>query len=310
MKDKLISICKILHIKHVGIASIGPYWDLENILRERNQKNGGGPLNEVELRKKIDPRETMEEAQSVIVCLFPYFSGYGPKTNLAKYTHGRDYHLIIKEKLNIIGDLLKEQIAGFKYVAFTDTGPLIDRHLAYLAGLGFYGLNHHIINEKYGSYVLIGYIVNNYPFEADEPLHKKCDQCGACIEKCPGKALGTDYQMDTTKCLSSISQKKGELSENEALSLKNNRLVFGCDLCQDICPHNRKISSTPLKEFQEDLVHELEVKDVEGLSNKEFKAKYGERAFSWRGKQPILRNLKLCKGEDCSPEIEKMKQEE
>jgi len=302
LKDMLLSICKNLNIENVGVAPVGPYRELEKILRKRSQLVSGVALDEAEFKKRIDPCETFLDAQSVIVCLFPYFAGKNIKTNLAKYAHSRDYHLIIIEKLNVIGNFLKQHIEDFKYAAFTDNGPLIDRHLAYLAGLGFFGLNQHIINEQYGSYVLIGYMINNYPFKADQPIKKKCCQCGACIEKCPGKALGESYQMNTTKCISFITQKKGELDVEEVSSLKENNLVFGCDFCQDICPHNLKIPITPIKEFHENLIYELNEKDVEGLSNRQFIVKYGERAFSWRGKQPIIRNLRLCRSEQYSPE--------
>ena len=284
-----------MNIDYVGIAPVGPYNELEKILRERFQKGQYTGFEEQNIKRRIDARETMSDAKSVIVCLFPYFSGYEADANISKYAQGKDYHIIIKDKLEAISCLLKQYVEDFSYMAYVDTGPLVDRYLAYLAGLGYYGWNHHIITEQYGSYVLIGYIINNYPFEIDVPLEKKCHQCGLCIKCCPGKALKEDFQIDPGKCMSYVTQKKEELTEEEIIKFKSNKMAFGCDLCQDVCPHNKNVQLTPLEEFRKDIVYRLNEQDINYLSNKEFKKIYGTRAFGWRGKQLLLRNLKHLK---------------
>ncbi len=295
MKEKLIKICNKLNIEHVGIAPIGPYNELEKRISQRHEKGHFTPFENKEISKMINPKETMEDAKSVIVCLFPYFTGVVDRGNISKYTRSRDYHVIIKEKLEEIGTLLKKDIESFKYMAFVDTGPLNDRYMAYLAGLGYYGWNQNIINDQYGSYVLIGYIINNYPFKADTPNDKECEKCGACVKVCPGEAIKGDYEMEPEKCLSYITQKKNNLTEDEEEKLSNNKMIFGCDLCQDICPHNKKVKPTTLEEFHKDLINNIQEEDIGSLSNKAFKEKYGDRAFAWRGKKLLLRNVNYIK---------------
>jgi epoxyqueuosine reductase len=293
VKQKLKEYCKTLNINHVGIAPIGPYKDLEKILRDRIEKRYITGMEEKDLKKRVDPKIRMKDAASIIVCLFPYFIENHEEGNIAKYTYGLDYHIIIKEKLEKIGGFLKGQIEGFNYESFVDTGPLVDRYLAYLAGVGYFGINNHIITDEYGSYVCVGYIINNYPFEEDTPLDKTCIQCGKCIKECPGGAILGNFEVDPRKCISFITQKKEELTEEEINILKKNKMVFGCDICQDVCPHNQSIKKTPIKEFHENLICALKEEDVEGLSNKAFKRKYGDRAFCWRGKKVILRNFHI-----------------
>ncbi|WHH61542.1 tRNA epoxyqueuosine(34) reductase QueG [Petroclostridium sp. X23] len=293
MKEKLKEFCKDIGIEAVGIAPPGPYHDLEAILTQRIGKGYYTGMEEKDLEKRISPCLTMENVQSVIVCLFPYLTDAVENSNISKYTYSIDYHLIIQEKLQKIGEFLKGQIKGFEYLAFVDNGPLVDRYLAYMAGLGYFGLNNSIITEKYGSYVFIGYILNNYLFEFDRPLDKQCAQCEECLKRCPGNALLGNYQMDPTRCASYITQKKEDLSKEEIKILKRSGKIFGCDICQQVCPHNKHAEKTNLKEFGQDTVYNISKEDVESYSNKGFKKRYGNRAFSWRGKKIILRNLNV-----------------
>lgn len=291
MKEKLLKFCKGIGIEYTGIAHTGPYHDLESILRERIEKGHYTGFEERELEKRIDPSLTMEGVKSIIVCLFPYFTGMAEDTNISKYTYPKDYHIIAGEKLERIGEFLKEEIEGFEYKAFVDSGPLADRYLASISGLGFYGINSHIINDKYGTYCFIGYILSNYSFEPDKKIDRTCIKCGECVRRCPGNAILGDFNINPNRCISYITQKKGELSEEEVKILNNNHMVFGCDICQDVCPHNRKIEHTNMEEFKKDLLYKLDYNEIGGMSNKEFKRKYGDRAFSWRGKGIIVRNF-------------------
>lgn len=291
MKEVLQQFCHSINIEDVGIAPIGPYEELEKIIRVRLKKGQYTEFEEGYLPKRIDPRLTMEDVQSVIVCLFPYYVGEQATDNIPKYAYCLDYHTVIQQKLEQIGNFLMNSISGFHYQAFVDTGPLVDRYLAYLAGLGFYGLNSQIISPKYGSYVLIGYLLTNYPFAIDKPLLETCRQCGRCTKECPGQAIIGDFAIDPRLCRSYLSQKKGELTVAEKRIIKSNKLVFGCDVCQDICPHNQQRIVTTLKEFRENIISQLNYEEIVAISNKEFIRRYGNRAFSWRGRKLIVRNF-------------------
>lgn len=230
-----------------------------------------------------------------IVCLFPYFTGL-QGGNLSLYARSKDYHLIIKEKLLKICDYILSLSPDTTLSAFCDIGPEIDRHLAYNAGLGFYGKNTMLINPDLGSWFFIGYILCDLNLEPDAPISQSCIGCNKCIKSCVGNALSEKF--DISRCASHISQKKGELSKEESDILKKAGLVFGCDMCQIVCPHN-KITPKPMKEFSENLIHSLSLEDIENLSNKEFLRKYKDHAFSWRGRNVLIRNLHLLQSGEC-----------
>lgn len=291
--QKLKEFCKNIGLKCVGIAGIGPYVTLERIIKNKLANGHFTGMEEEIVENRINPKNTIEDAKSIIVCAFPYYIGEKEDSNISKYCYGKDYHIVAREKLQEICDYLSEEIKGFEYKLFVDNGPLVDRHLAYLSGIGYFGINNNIITDEYGSYVFIGYIINNYQFMADEPLPKTCIKCGKCVKYCPGNAILGNFELNPKRCLSYITQKKGELSEEEKDMLKSNGKVFGCDICQDVCPHNKNIPNTNISEFKEDIINKLDYEEINEISNKEFKRRYNDRAFSWRGKNIIKRNLEI-----------------
>lgn len=226
---------------------------------------------------------------SAIVSLFPYYTGEIEGANLSRYTYGKDYHIVAREYLTKVA----EHFGLADYEIHADIGPSIDRELATNAGLCFKGKNTMAINEKYGSYFFIGYIVCSEILEFDAPCKDTCMDCGKCVSACPGYAIRDDFTIDIDKCASHISQKKGELTDDEIALVRKTGLCFGCDVCQDVCPHNESVEVTPIREFKENILSALSVSDLDELSNREFKEKYGDRAFSWRGKSVLVRNLKI-----------------
>lgn len=292
-KNKLKSIFNNYGLDTVGVAPIEQSNKLREILIDRNEKNHITGMEESDIEKRINPSLIMEDGKSIIVCIFPYYIGEQKEANISKYCYGKDYHKVINETLTKACEDIKKEIECFEYKIFADNGPLVDRHLAYLAGLGYYGINNNIITDKYGSYVFIGYIVNNYEFEIDKPLEKSCIGCNKCVEYCPGNALKGNFEMDPRKCVSFLTQKKEELTENEEYKINHNKMVFGCDICQDVCPHNKNIQKTNLKDFYENIIKKLNKEEIDEISNKEFKRRYGDRAFSWRGRKIIKRNMDI-----------------
>ncbi|MPM59582.1 Epoxyqueuosine reductase [bioreactor metagenome] len=134
-------------------------------------------------------------------------------------------------------------------------------------------------------------MLTNYPFEPDKPLDLTCIKCGRCMRSCPGQIILGDFNIDPRGCKSYLTQKKGELSDKELSIIAKTNLVFGCDVCQDVCPHNQNIEQTKIAEFRTDLVHKLDYNELSSMSNKDFSRRYGSHAFSWRGKKILLRNL-------------------
>lgn len=293
MKKGLIEFCNSINIEYVGIAPSGPFHDFEEIWKKQIERGYISGFEEKDMEKRIYPSLTLEDVKSIIVCLFPYYIGPKEGANLSKYSYGLDYHNIAKVKLEEIAAYLKEKIEGFNYKCFTDTGPFSDRYLAYKAGLGFFGINSHIITDKYGSYVFIGYILNNYAFEVDVPQDRTCYQCFNCVRKCPGQCIQGDFTINPLRCKSFITQKKRDLSEEDIEIIKKHELIWGCDVCQDVCPHNRNVENTIIKEFNENLKPRLDYEEISEISNKEFMRRYKDRAFSWRGKGVLVRNYEI-----------------
>lgn len=229
-------------------------------------------------------------SKDAVVALFPYYVK-DETGNLSMYARCIDYHIVGEEKLSVLAEFIKT-LGATKTLVHVDKGVLDDRKAAYDAGLGFYGKNGLLICEEYGSYFFIGQVVHDLDIEADVPLSRTCLSCGACLRYCPGGALNSKG-FDVERCLSEISQKKGELSSSQTELLKKNGFCWGCDVCQAVCPHNEDLETTAMPEFMVDRKENLFLENVETLSNREFKEKFGKYAFSWRGKAPLERNLKV-----------------
>lgn len=296
MKDKLIKFCKSINIEHTGIAAAEPYFDFEQAWRSQIEKGHISGFEEKDVARRVYPGLTLADARSVIVCLFPYYQGDSAGANLSKSARSIDYHLIVMNKLQAIAEFLSKNIENFHYKAFVDNGPFSDRYLAYKAGLGFWGINSQLITDQYGSYVFIGYILNNYPFEPDEPQKRTCIQCFECVRRCPGKCIKGDFTINPLRCKSFLTQKKGVLTPDEEDIIKKHELIWGCDVCQDVCPHNKNPRPTAIKEFTEDLLYSIDVEELRSISGKEFKRRYGNRSFGWRGKGVLIRNHEIIHG--------------
>lgn len=292
-KEELKDFCKSIGIDCVGIAGVGPYYDLEKIIKQRLFNGYTTGMEEPIIEKRVNPKETMENVKSIIVCAFPYYIGNFNESNLSKYCYGEDYHIVVKDMLQQICNHLSDNIDNFDYKIFADNGPLVDRYLAYLSGIGYFGINNNIITDEYGSYVFIGYILTNYEFQSDTPLEKTCIKCGKCVKYCPGNALEGNYQMDPKKCVSYITQKKEELTDEEKEKMRKNKTIFGCDVCQNVCPHNQDVEISNIEEFTTNLITSLSEEEINSISNKEFKRRYNDRAFSWRGRNIIKRNMDI-----------------
>jgi epoxyqueuosine reductase len=187
---------------------------------------------------------------------------------------------------------------GHRFAPGTDNSPLDERQCARLAGVGIQGLNGLIIVEPYGSWVFLGTILTDLPLPSAKEPSGTCIQCGACVRACPGGALRTS-PFDESRCLSALTQKKGQLTPEEETLLAAHPLIWGCDICQRVCPYNKDVLPSPLRDLSgEDSVpylSSLSQEDLEGLSNRTFRAKYGDRAFAWRGPAVLRRNLSLKK---------------
>lgn len=282
----LQEICKELNIYEFGVAS----WPLPENAKSILYESNPCPFTAANVEERL-LGTSLFTPKSAIVCLFPYYVEHKDPSNLSRYTWAKDYHLVINEYLKKLIEKLQIMNTDAQFSIHCDTSPLADRYMAYLAGLGFYGKNNCFISPKWGSYVVIGTILTTLELEPNTPLTQSCMGCNRCITACLGQCLGLDeFKFDT--CKSYLTQKKGELTSEEEHIIAKTPLVFGCDVCQEVCPHNKDIPTTPIPEFQS-VEPYIDIDELDSLTNKEFKAKYGHRAFSWRGKKILIRNQEI-----------------
>ena len=228
--------------------------------------------------------------KSVIIYLIPYYTGVG--VNLSRYAISRDYHLCIKEISERLIATLSKSFPDAHFRSYGDHSPIDERHAAISAGLGILGDSGLLINEKYGTYVFIADVVTDIPPEllgakvTPEKL-QKCISCGACKRACPTGILSGK----SCECLSFITQKKGELTSDEILLMKQYNTVWGCDECQSACPYNKNAKLTPVPFFFEQRIEKLTQEVLDSMSKEEFKT----RAFAWRGRKTVERNVKIFK---------------
>lgn len=236
---------------------------------------------------RTDPFLEFSWAKTFIVCLLPYYSG-GERTALSRYAWGKDYHAVMREYLSPVCVYLAGK--GLRAHILCDNHPLNDRYLAYKAGLGFFGRSGMLINDRFGSYTFIGSVVTDAEIEPDAPLGKSCAECGECERKCPGGAISAEGVCGE-KCVSYLTQKKGVLTDDEADKIRKSGYIWGCDICQEVCPHNKYAEITDIYAFLSDLIKYPEID--ENMSERGFRRKYSGRAFAWRGKSTILRNIDI-----------------
>ncbi len=201
------------------------------------------------------PKKVLEGAQSVICLATNYFQEMPEKIQenegrVAMYAQGRDYHKVVAKKLKKLVKWLNEQWPDSDHKAYVDTGPVLERALAQKAGIGFVGKNTLVITKEFGSWVFLSEIITTLNLRPDPllPPYGSCGSCRKCIDACPTGAL-KEYRMDARKCLSYHTiENRGEIPAEIAEKMEGN--LFGCDICQTVCPHNCRAQKTKEEAFK------------------------------------------------------------
>ncbi len=287
---ELKQFAQTLSVECTGVCDAGQDEVLLDYLKWRRASSPVCEFEEPDLEKRTNPKLLMPESTSVFVCLFPYYKQNVPQGNISHYAMVEDYHQVAKAILGTIKKFICNREPKAQCLMACDTSPLVDRWLAYKAGLGFFGKNNLLIHPVYGSYFFIGSLLLNIPLTPDAPMQERCGRCNACINACPGGALSEDFGFDYRWCISYLTQKKSfSLAEKQIMEKQNS--VYGCDVCQKVCPHNQKLPDTPIEGFYKKMILGLEQCELENMSNREFKKRYQNYAFSWCSKQTILKNF-------------------
>lgn len=220
--------------------------------------------------------------KSCIVFCIPYRTENNTPDNISKYSAIYDYHYYFKEFYENISSELSVAFPEEQFIGFSDHSPINERDAALKAGLGILGKNSMLINKRYGSYVFIGSIFSTLEFNTSPQNVSCCINCGKCVEACPTGAINNDFK----KCLSYITQLKSK-SDQEIEIIKSNKYIWGCDICQDVCPYNDRADYSSIEFFNKNIINHLTKNVILDMSDEEFQ----KRAFSWRGKKTIIDNL-------------------
>lgn len=203
--------------------------------------------------KRCDPRLLVEGAKSVVSVILNYYPAEKQSDPnapvLAKYAYGQDYHDVVRDKLKQLLEYTRKLIPGCEGRVFTDSAPVLEHAWASRSGLGWIGKNSLLLSERFGSFVFIGEMIVTAGLEYDKAVNDMCGSCRNCITSCPTGAIVADRVVDAGKCISyhTIENKGSEMPADLKDKFKNR--VFGCDICQDVCPWNKKISPHEVPEF-------------------------------------------------------------
>ncbi len=228
-----------------GIAQAEQLQEEARALEQWLQQGRHGKMHYMEnyFDKRIDPRQLMHGAKTVISLMYNY---YTPKKQhdfaapkISKYAYGEDYHNVIKDKLKAFVEIINEHAGDIEARIFVDSAPVLDKAWAKKSGIGWQAKNTNIIHPKAGSFFFLAEIICDLKLEYDGPMKDYCGTCTACIEACPTDALHDPYFIDASKCISYLTiELRDELLPDE-FRKKTENWMFGCDICQDVCPWNR-----------------------------------------------------------------------
>ena len=271
---------------------------LENYL----QKNHHGKMNYMEnhFDKRLDPRLLVDDAKSVVSFMINYFPEKTQNENspkIAKYAYGQDYHLVIRQKLNQLLEFINHEIGEVSGRGFVDSAPVLDIAWAIKSGLGWGGKNGNLINKKSGSFFFIAELILDLELPSDGPVTDHCGTCTACIDESPTEAIVEPMVVDGSKCISYYTIELKEAIP-ESVSGKFDDWMFGCDICQDVCPWNRlsKPHNEPLFNPHPDLLS-MTQKDWDHINQESFSKLFSKSAVKRTKLKGLQRNIAFLKKE-------------
>ena len=276
----VIQKAKAVGFDLVGFAKADMLENESKNLEEWLDKNyqAGMDYMQKNFEKRKDMKHIHPQAKSVISLRLNYYtpdshSNDDTKGKVSRYAWGKDYHLIIWAMLDELEEELKVIDSKFESISYIDTGPVMDKAWAVRAGLGWLGKHTNVINREVGSWFFIANIITNYEFNYSEQIPDFCGTCTACIDACPTNAIIQEYVIDSNKCISYLTiENKVEIPGE--FKDKFDNWLFGCDICQDVCPWNQKFSvETMIKDFHPQN-KEFKLDDILEMNEEEFKEKF------------------------------------
>ncbi|MFL2106279.1 tRNA epoxyqueuosine(34) reductase QueG [Desemzia sp. FAM 23991] len=305
LKKRIIEESKRIGIDKIGFATAEPFDGLEERLKAQQAKGHHSGFEHKVIEERVYPELIFDQPKSIISIALAYPTKMSEppqrekgvrRGEFARASWGQDYHDILRNRMERLIDYIR--VTADKEVTFkpmVDTGELVDVAVAQRAGVGFIGRNGLLITEEFGSYVYLGEIITNLEFEPDEPVPFGCGECMRCVTACPTGALLGDGRINAKQCLSYQTQTKGMMDEQ--FRRKIGHVIYGCDICQIVCPYNRGKDFHFHDEMEPDPEKVMpKLKPLLIISNKDFKEQFGSMAGSWRGKKPLQRNAIIALG--------------
>lgn len=248
--------------------------------------------------KRLDPTKLVPGAKSVVSLLLNYYPSptqVDSEYKVSKYAYGRDYHFVIKEKLKELMESIRENIGNVEGRAFVDSAPVLDKAWAAKSGLGWIGKNSNLLTAKTGSFYFIAELIIDLELEYDRPVTDHCGTCTACVDACPTQAIVAPYVVDGSRCISYFTIELKENIPSEFQGLWND-WIFGCDICQDVCPWNRfsKPHTEPLLQANPKLLS-MSGRDWEEITEEVFRAVFRDSPLKRTKYSGLRRNIDFLK---------------
>jgi len=251
---------------------------------------------EENVEKRLEPKKVMPEVRSVISLALVYNTPYKhsnvkSKGKISRYAWGKDYHLLIQDKLKKLFARLQEEFPDSNWKGWVDTGPTMDKYWAARSGIGWQGKHTNVLTKGLGSYFFLATIFTNLELEAGVPARDMCGKCTRCIEACPTQAIAQPYLLDSNRCLSYWTiEYRGKKTPNE-IAGKMNGWLFGCDICQEVCPYNTKPLFTSDSDFAPYFDEtELDLPQIAALTQAEFSRRFAKSAVKRTKHSGLVRN--------------------
>ena len=258
---------------------------------------------------KQDPRNLLPEALSLVALAFNYYTGDHPESDgskgkISRYAWAEDYHQIIHERLKQLSDFILVELGlGTKSRGLVDSGPILEREYAWRAGLGWFGKHSNLIHWKKGSWFFLTELLIDLPLEADQPFTRvDCGTCTRCIDACPTEAIVADREVDSRLCISYLTiELKGSIPRN--LRPKMGNWIFGCDICQEVCPWNGKAPLSMEKGFAaENSARTPDLGKLMELDQSEFRKRFKNSPVLRTKRRGLLRNVAIALGNWGNPQ--------
>ncbi len=290
----------------VGVSPV-EYFPESRFYKEWLSRGYAGKMAYLERNpdRREDARQIVPDARSVISCGLNYNTDYPYSTGekdqkkgwIARYAWGEDYHEIMDAKLSALSEFIKEESSlEAKLRSYVDTGPVLERVYGKYAGLGWIGKNTCLINQQEGSWIFLGEIITNLELEYDNPAPDRCGTCTRCIDACPTDALPEPYVLDSRLCISYLTiELKDKIPSELRHKIGNN--IFGCDICQDVCPWNNKAETSSERSFRpREGLYNPDLLTLSRLSPEDFSKTFQGSPVKRAKRRGFLRNVLIAMG--------------